>query len=245
MSHGDRGGVDDPDDPDQLPWIFAQTYEHLLLVHWPVPAERLRPVVPAAMNLVTFEGAVWLGHDVYLGTHARMRLLPPIPGFDTRPVVTLRTIVDVGGVRGIFLISVDAPGTIPGLFERHFLNVRTHAADVSVVAQGAGATVEARRDDDGAVELRGSYRPSGPPAPPAPGSREHFLLGGDRVFTADAGGRIDVIEVRHGKWALAPAQIAFDVNTIPRAAGLPGPERDVVAVTQRAQQAYAAAPRPI
>jgi uncharacterized protein YqjF (DUF2071 family) len=242
MSHANPN-----DSPDDLPWLFAQTYEHLLLVHWQVPAEQLRPVVPAGMDLATFDGATWIGHDVYLGTHAHMRFLPPIPGFDTRPVVTLRTIVDVGGIRGIYLISMEAPGIVPGLFERHFLHVRTQEAEINVVAvaETDRVTVETRRKDEREIGLRGHYQPSGPARAPATGSREHFLLGGDRVFTADASGRIDVIEVRHGAWALAPAEVTFDVNTIPRAAGLPGPGRDVVAVTQRAQQAYAAAPRPI
>jgi uncharacterized protein YqjF (DUF2071 family) len=237
-----------------FPWIFAQTYEHLLLVHWKVPRDLLRPVVPAGMDLAAFDGETWIGHDVYRGARAHVRGLPAVPGFDVRPVVTLRTIVDVRGVRGIYLISMDAPGAFAGWFEQHLLQVRTREAKVDIVAAagvGAGAesdriSVHSVRTNAPDVELRASYRPSGPPAAPVPGSLDHFLLGGDRMFTASAAGVMSVIDVTHGAWALAPAEVTFDVNTIPRAAGLPGPDGgDIVAVTQAAQDAYAAAPRPI
>lgn len=246
-----------------FPWIFAQTYQHLLLVHWKVPRDLVRAVVPAGMDLAMFEGETFIGHDVYRGARAHVRDLPAVPGFDVRPVVTLRTIVDVRGVRGIYLISMDAPGAFAGWFEQHLLQVRTREAQVDIVAEvdaGVGAAaagaagagsgselirVHSVRTNAPDVELRGSYRASGPAAAPAPGSLDHFLLGGDRMFTASAAGAISVIEVTHGPWALAPAEVTFDVNTIPRAAGLPGPSGDIVAVTQAAQDAYAAAPRPI
>ena len=247
-----------------FPWVFGQTYEHLLLVHWPVPSDRLRQIVPPGMNLVPFEGETFIGHDVYRGTHSHLRGLPAIPGFDTRSVVTLRTVVEVGGVRGLYLISLDAPGPFTW-FEQHLLDLTSRAATVDIVAGPPGPAGGGRpgeigvvpEGDDGIVRvqssrkaqegvgLRASYRAVGPVSSPPENSRDWFLLGGSRVYTADAGGRMHAIDVEHGPWALAPAEVTIDWDSIPSAAGLPGPAGRVVAVTQRSQQSYAAAPRPL
>ena len=33
----------------------------LLFAHWPVPVETLRPLIPAGLEVDTFEGRAWLG----------------------------------------------------------------------------------------------------------------------------------------------------------------------------------------
>ena len=231
-----------PKSPVTIPWIFGQTYEHLLLVHWPLPAEQLRPLLPPRVDVASFEGTAWIGHDVYIGAEPRVLRLPPLPGPFNRPVITLRTIVTVGGVAGIYLLSLDAPTPFAAWFERHFLNLRSQAADVRIAVEGDAIGVRSRRPEGGA-DLRATYRPIGPETPPRPGTRDHFLLGGDRMYTSDSSGALSVIEVEHGPWSLAPAEVKFDDDEIPGALGLPGPGAVVTAVYQRSQQAYVAAPR--
>jgi uncharacterized protein YqjF (DUF2071 family) len=218
---------------------FGQTYEHLLLVHWPVPIDRLAPLVPAPLAVATFEGQAYVGHDVYIGTNPRLGDLPPIPGVPPRPIVTLRTIVDLAGTRGIFLLSLDAPAPLMTGIEHHILHLRSYEAAVDITPDQGGITAVARRLENGA-KLAVRYRPAGPPGAPVPGSRDEFLLGGDRLFTSDGAGATRAIDVRHGPWSLAPAEVTFDVDTIAGGLGLPGPEAGVVGVYQRSQDAYAA-----
>jgi uncharacterized protein YqjF (DUF2071 family) len=228
------------------PALFEQTYEHLLLVHWPVPEVALRAALPAGVEPVPFDGTFWVGHDVYLGTHGRSLGLPVPPGLDVRPVVTLRTIVDVQGVRGLFLLSLDAPNPIASFAERQLLGLRSHDADVQI-GEGPGGNVQvnARRATADAA-LRASYRPIGSGATPAAGSLESFLLGGDRLYAGDVQ-QLFAIDVVHGPWSLSPALLTIEVDTIPSSCGLPPPSAaDLVAVYQRAQTARVAAlPRPL
>lgn len=226
----------------EAPWMFAQTYEHLLLVHWPVPVDELRPRLPEGVVPATFEGSAWLGHDVYVGTNSRLRGLPPPPIDLARPVVTLRTIVDVGGSRGIFLFSLDARSELLALVESAWLGVPSHAADIQVAATSQPLTVRSRRNAGGVI-FRASYRPLAPGAPLQEGSRDWFLLGGNRMFTSSTSGGLQVLEVEHGPWRLAPAEVTFERNDLPAAAGLPGPSGTLVATYQRSQDAYAALPR--
>jgi uncharacterized protein YqjF (DUF2071 family) len=229
---------------DALTHVFEQVYEHLLLVHWPVPEDALRAALPAGVDPVPFEGRYWVGHDVYLGTHGRV-LGVPIPAvFDSSPIVTLRTIVDVRGVRGLFLLSMDLPGLLIAALQRNSLHVRCHDASVTIAEQAGEVRVACQRREGDGASLLASYRPSGPAAPPAPGSRDLFLLGGDRLYAGEDG-QLLAIDVVHGPWQLAPATLRIDGDTIPASCGLPAPGPDLVAMYQRAQTAQVALPKPL
>jgi uncharacterized protein len=43
------------------PWVLAMQWHDLLFMHWPVPPAVLRPAIPPALELETFDGAAWLG----------------------------------------------------------------------------------------------------------------------------------------------------------------------------------------
>ena len=42
-------------------WLMGQTWDDLLFAHWPVPPERLRPLLPASVPLDVREGSAWVG----------------------------------------------------------------------------------------------------------------------------------------------------------------------------------------
>ncbi len=50
--------------PYQLPkgaWALRMRWHDLLFMHWPVPEEVLRPLIPPVLKLDTFDGWAWLG----------------------------------------------------------------------------------------------------------------------------------------------------------------------------------------
>ena len=75
------------------PWLFRMRWVDLLFMHWPVPAETLRPLIPAGLELETFEG-----RGVARGRAVRMedvapRFLPAPPGPAPFPELNVRTYV--------------------------------------------------------------------------------------------------------------------------------------------------------
>ena len=46
--------------PEGPPVLF-QRWVNLAFLHWRVPAERLRPLVPPALNIQEFNGSSWVG----------------------------------------------------------------------------------------------------------------------------------------------------------------------------------------
>ena len=60
-------------------WLMAQSWHHLLFAHWPIAVDALRPHIPAALPIDTFDGQAWLGVVPFEMRDVRLRGLPPCP----------------------------------------------------------------------------------------------------------------------------------------------------------------------
>ena len=72
-----RSAAHRPWPPPARPWVITQTWTDLLFAHWPVPPQTLRTLIPAGLELDTFDGQAWVG--VIPFEH-------PAPGAARRPV---------------------------------------------------------------------------------------------------------------------------------------------------------------
>jgi uncharacterized protein YqjF (DUF2071 family) len=59
--------------------VMHQTWGKLLFLHWPVAAERLRPLIAPQLHLDSFEGSVWVSVTPFTMWGIRPVLLPPLP----------------------------------------------------------------------------------------------------------------------------------------------------------------------
>ena len=75
---------------------LAQTWRDLLFAHWPVPVEMLRPLIPDALQIDTYDGMGWVGVVPFLMTGVRLRPLPAVPGTSRFPELNVRTYVTDG-----------------------------------------------------------------------------------------------------------------------------------------------------
>src|SRR5436190_9214466 len=90
------------------PWIMFQSWCDLLFAHWAFPVERIRPLVPAELELDTFDLQAWLAVTPFTVRNLHMRGLPAIPGLRDFPELNVRTYVTLGGKPGIYFFSLDA-----------------------------------------------------------------------------------------------------------------------------------------
>ena len=62
--------------PPSPPWLMTQSWNKLLFAHWPVAAADLRPLIPAGLQIDTFEGQAWLGIVPFYMSNVRGHGLP-------------------------------------------------------------------------------------------------------------------------------------------------------------------------
>jgi uncharacterized protein len=88
--------------------VIYQTWDKLLFLHWPIEVERLRPLLPAALQIDTWQGTAWIGMTPFTISGIRPPLVPPLPVISTTHELNVRTYVHNDGVPGVWFLSLDA-----------------------------------------------------------------------------------------------------------------------------------------
>src|SRR6185312_4553706 len=90
------------------PWIMRMEWHDLLFMHWPLPAALVRPLIPAALRLDTFDGWVWIGVVPFTMRGVRPRLAPAVPRLSAFCELNVRTYVTAEHRPGVWFFSLDA-----------------------------------------------------------------------------------------------------------------------------------------
>jgi uncharacterized protein YqjF (DUF2071 family) len=88
--------------PPGLP-IMHQHWGSLLFMHWPVPVDLLRPLIPAPLVVDTHDGLAWVGITPFTMWGVRPAFTPPLPFLSESPRLNVRTYVTSTVCRGLVL----------------------------------------------------------------------------------------------------------------------------------------------
>jgi uncharacterized protein len=204
------------------PWLMAQTWEDLLFAHWPVPPERLRPLLPPSVPLDVREGSAWVGVTPFRVSAIRLRGVPHLPRITTFPELNVRTYTTLDGKPGIWFMSLDAASAFAVFGARRTYRLPYFKARMECREKGSWIEYRSRRlsRDGEPAELAGRYRPIGPEAPPPPGSLEHWLTERYCLYTLDQHGDVLRADIHHPPWPLRTAEATFELNTMAEPYGL-------------------------
>jgi uncharacterized protein len=208
--------------PPPGPWLMAQTWEDLLFAHWPVPPDRLRPLLPPSVPLDVRDGSAWVGVTPFRVSAARLRGVPHLPGITAFAELNVRTYTTIEGKPGIWFMSLDAASAVAVFGARRTYRLPYFKAHMTCREKGGWIEYRSRRvsRDGRPAELAGRYRPTGPDAPPAPGSLEYWLTERYCLYTLDEHGEVLRADIHHPPWPLRTAQAAFERNTMAEPYGL-------------------------
>ena len=208
------------------PWLLAQTWRHLLFMHWPLAPSALRPLLPRDLELETFDGEAWLGIVPFEMAWVRPRALPPIPGLSFFPELNVRTYVRHGDAPGVWFLSLDAASRIAVRVARRLYHLPYFDASMRLRRDGERVTYRSVRTHAGApsADFDATWCPSGDPMRGKPGGLEHFLTERYCLYAADADGRIHRGDIHHAPWTIRPAEAEIRTNTMPEAHGLVLPD---------------------
>jgi uncharacterized protein YqjF (DUF2071 family) len=215
---------------------MLQRWTDLSFVHWAYDPEAVRPLVPANLEIDTFDGAAWVGLIPFrLGI--RRPGVPYLPWLSSFPETNLRTyVVGPDGRRGIWFLSLDAARLSAVVAAR---------ATYRLPYMWASADMRHRGN---AVRYRGSRRWPGRDSAAYDlaidvGSSLRGLSELDRFLTSRwhlfSPGKLrlpptglDLVRttVAHPPWPLHAARIEHLEETVLDAAGLPRPMTEPIAL---------------
>jgi uncharacterized protein YqjF (DUF2071 family) len=191
---------------------MGQTWDDLLFVHYAVPLEQLRPLVPDGLDVEQHSGSAWLGVTPFVVTGLRVRGLLPLPFASGFSELNVRTYVTRDGRPGIWFFSLDASSQLAVEAGRRLYRLPYFRADISIRRRGAEIVYDCSRGDGKAFSA--TYAPAGDVVEAEPGSLEHFLTERYCLY-AEHDGAIQRADIHHRPWPLQPAQARIELNTMP------------------------------
>jgi uncharacterized protein YqjF (DUF2071 family) len=204
------------------PWLFRMRWVDLLFMHWPVPADVLRPFIPPGLELDTYEGRAWLGVVPFGMEDVAPRFLPAPPGPGAFPELNVRTYVRRRGRGGVWFLSLDAGSRLAVEGARGAFHLPYYRASMSSTTEAGWVEYRCERADPrgGAASFAGRYRPVGSMEVAAPGSLAAFLTDRLGLYAVDGAGRLSWTAIRHAAWPLQPAVAEIERNTMAHAQGI-------------------------
>jgi len=197
---------------------MRQKWHDLLFMHWPVPASALRPLIPRALELDSFNGECWVGVVPFRMTGVRFRGLPPIPGTSAFCELNVRTYVTADGKPGVWFFSLDAAIAAAVTAAWRWFHLPYFRARMSLRESRGIVQYESRRTQRRAssAEFRGKYWPASEPFTAQRGALEHFLVERYCLY-AEARGKIYRGEIDHAPWPLQTAEAEMEANSMAQA----------------------------
>ncbi|MEW4565800.1 DUF2071 domain-containing protein [Bremerella sp. JC770] len=151
-----------------------QRWRSLLFLHWPVPVEVLRPLVPAGLEIDQHDGVAYVGVVPFAMEGVRNAWWPKWAAM-TFLETNVRTYVYRGSEPGVYFLSLDAANRLAVWGARHLWGLPYYHAKMSLFRSGDEITYEmSRAGSDARHRVR--YRIGRALGPSQPESLEHFFL---------------------------------------------------------------------
>jgi len=197
----------------------TQKWRELLFVHWKVPTDAVRAVVPKELELDLWEGEAYVGIVPFLMREIAPSWLPKRLGFDFLEC-NLRTYVHLDGdAPGVYFFSLEASNWLAVQAARAGWGLPYHHADMTHRRSGDTAWFETRRHADGA-HLVTRYEIGEALGPSEPDTLEHFFLERYLLYSFK-GDALLRGQVHHAPYPAQRAEVLEIGDSLIAAAGMP------------------------
>ena len=203
------------------PWVMVQRWHDLLFAHWRCPIGDLRPLIPAPLDIETFDGSAWIGVVPFYMSGVRMRLAPPLPTAGAFEELNVRTYVTLDGRPGVWFFSLDCASTLAVVGARIGVYLPYFRASMHMAREGDVVTYRSERWAMASppAAFAATYWPVGDTFNAAPDTLEHFLTERYCLYSS-AGKRIYRADILHPRWNLQRAEARIERNSMIAAAGI-------------------------
>jgi uncharacterized protein len=209
-------------------WVLRMRWRDLLFMHWRVPEEVLRPLIPQALRLDSCDGSAWLGVVPFRMESVRPRFLPAVPWLSSFPELNLRTYVTHENKPGLWFFSLDAHNPVAVRLARATFGLPYFDAKMSCRVSRDAVHYRSVRTHKGALPARfvATYRPVGEQFGSCTGTLESFLTERYCLYSAGVNGERHVRrgDIHHELWPLQRAEAEVEELEMTSQIGVTLPE---------------------
>jgi uncharacterized protein len=210
---------------------LSMRWADLVFLHWRVPADVLRKLIPSGLELDAFNGESWVALTAFEMCDVSVSGAPPVPTATNFPELNVRTYVKHEGRSGVWFFSLDAGSWLAVMTARQVTNLPYYHARMSCErVSDSDVTFESERTHPGATraEFRAWYRPTGDVYESAPDSFDFWCTERYSLFSLATDRQLLRLDIEHKRWPLQPGVTDVVKNTMAVAAGFALPKEPPV-----------------
>jgi hypothetical protein len=185
--------------PSGIP-VMHQSWDKLLFMHWEIPVQELRKVIPEPLMIDTFDGKAWIAITPLTIWNARPSFTPPLPVLSRLHELNVRTYVYLNGVPGVWFFSLDANNPLAVTAARTLFSLPYYNASISLKEEDDRIVFESNRTDNEA-EFKAAWTIGADLPKAQPGSLDYFLIERYCLYTTDKE-KIYRCRIHHEPWRL-------------------------------------------
>jgi hypothetical protein len=194
-------------------WIMKQKWNHVLFLHWPISPVHLRPLVPGALQIDTYDGKAWLGMIIFEMGGIYPRRFPGLSLTLPFSEINVRTYVTYKGEPGIYFLSIDVNNWASLQIAKRWYHLPYHPAKVSIRKSGKSLSFEGIRKKE-PLKVKGSYTPRRDVYMSRADQLDYWFTERYRLFSTDALSNLYTAAIDHPPWPLQQADVSFEKNTL-------------------------------
>lgn len=203
--------------------LMRQYWGKLLFMHWGLPPELVRPLVPPQLQLDLWEGKAWVAVVPFTMWGIRASFLPPLPGTSAFHELNVRTYVHYNGKPGVWFMSLDAAHRLAVWGARTFYHLPYFNADMGLRQNGATIEYSSQRTEAPPAAFAGRWT-IGDELPTAQSGTLEFFLTERYCLYAVNGPQLYRARIFHEPWPLRRATLHEYDSTMLEAHGLTTPD---------------------
>ncbi|HEY5946902.1 MAG TPA: DUF2071 domain-containing protein [Kofleriaceae bacterium] len=197
----------------------TQKWRELLFLHWSFPLDVVRPLVPAALELDTWDGRAWIGLVPFAMREIRSSWMPRRPRFDFLET-NVRTYVHHRGEPGVYFFSLEASSWLAVNVARTVWRLPYFHATMQASRGADTISYETVRRGGDAPFMRAQWQLGAELGAAQLGTLDHFLLERYVLFSLGRDQRVRRGQVHHVPYPVQHATIDHLDQTLVSAAGL-------------------------
>ncbi len=179
---------------------WSQHWIDVLFVHFPAAPMQLQPLLPAHLEVETFENQAWISY-VMFRLQLRPGWLPFVPGFSSLTELNVRTYVRHRGQPGIYFLAMYADNALAIAASRLLTPLHYQLAQFTYVQKSRSLwRAECHASAPPAIHLALEFHPADEAAVAPPRSLDAWLLERYRLFVDRPSGALIAAEVEHPPW---------------------------------------------
>ncbi len=204
--------------------LMHQDWGKLLFMHWRIDEDLLRPLIPAGLEIDTFDGSAWIAIVPFTmwNISAFPPFLPSVPFLSSMHELNVRTYVYYDNVPGVWFFSLDCDSAAAVLGARTFFFLPYYNADIGLDQIGDTIDYSLERTDDPPAAFSAQWTFEERARFAHPGSLDFFLAERYCLYS-ERDGDLYRARIHHQPWPLREAKLNSFASTMIEAIDLPTP----------------------